>query len=203
MPEFYHDLITEKSFKVLQDLKKKFNFILIGGWAIYLYTKALKSKDIDIVVDYIELEKFKREFEIFKNERLRKYEIKIEEIDIDIYLPHFSDLKFPLEKIKDHIQSIEGFKVPIPEILLILKVATYFERRGTTKGEKDFLDIFTLIKNGKIDWQKYKELIENYQLKKINQKFKEIISFAKSIPQLNLLNHQISRLKKKIIEEIE
>jgi hypothetical protein len=184
MPEFYHDLITEKSFKVLQDLKKKFNFILI-------------------VVDYIELEKFKREFEIFKNARLKKYEIKIEEIDIDIYLPYFSDLKFPLEKIKDHIQSIEGFKVPIPEILLILKVATYSERRGTIKGEKDFLDIFTLIKNEKIDWQKYKELIENYQLKEINQKFKEIISFVKSIPQLNLLNHQISRLKKKIIEEIE
>ena len=28
MPEFYHDLVTEKSFKVLQDLKKKFDFIL-------------------------------------------------------------------------------------------------------------------------------------------------------------------------------
>jgi hypothetical protein len=203
MPEFYHDLITEKSFKVLQNLKKKFDFILIGGWAIYFYTRALKSKDIDIIVDYDELEKFKREFDVFKNERLKKYEIKIEEIDIYIYLPYFSDLKFPLEKIKDHIQSIEGFKVPIPEILLILKVATYLERRGTTKGEKDFLDIFTLIKNEKIDWQKYKGLIENYQLKEINQKFKEIISFAKSIPQLNLLNHQISRLKKKILEKIE
>jgi hypothetical protein len=203
MPEFYHDLVTEKSFKVLQDLKKKFDFILIGGWAIYLYTRTLKSKDIDIVVDYGELEKFKREFEIFKNERLKKYEIKIEEIDVDIYLPYFSDLKFPIEKIKDYIQSIEGFKVPIPEILLILKVATYFERRGTTKGEKDFLDIFTLIKNEKIDWQKYKELIEKYQLKEINQKLKEIISSAKSIPQLNLLNHQISHLKKKILEKIE
>jgi hypothetical protein len=54
-----------------------------------------------------------------------------------------------------------------------LKVATYFERRGTTKGEKDFLDIFTLIKNGKIDWQKYKELIEKYRLKEINQKLKK------------------------------
>jgi hypothetical protein len=203
MPEFYHDLITEKSFKVLQDLKKKFDFILIGGWAIYLYTKALKSKDIDIIIDYNELEKLKREFDVFKNERLKKYEIKIEEIDIDIYLPYFSDLKFPLEKIKDHIQSIEGFKVPIPEILLILKVATYFERKGTIKGEKDFLDIFTLIKNEKIDCQKYKGLIEKYQLKEINQKLKEIISFAKSIPQIHLLSHQISRLKKKILKQIE
>jgi len=67
--EYYHDLITEKSFKILQDLKREFDFILIGGWAIFLYTKALKSKDIDIIVDYDELEKFKKEFDIVKNER--------------------------------------------------------------------------------------------------------------------------------------
>jgi hypothetical protein len=201
--EFYHDLITEKSFRILQDLKKRFDFILIGGWAIYLYTKALKSKDIDIVIEYDQLEKFKKEFSIFKNERLRKYEAKIEEIDVDIYLPYFSDLKFPLEKIKDHVQSIEGFKVPIPEILLILKVATYFERRGTTKGEKDFLDIFALIKDEKIDWQRYKELVEKFQLKEINQKLKEIISLAKSIPQLDLLNHKVASLKKKVLERLK
>jgi len=202
MPEFYHNLVTEKSFKILQDLKRKFDFILIGGWAIFLYTKALKSKDIDIVVDYNELEKFKTEFSVFKNERLKKYEAKLEEIDIDIYLPYFSDLSFPIEEIKNYLQSVEGFKVPIPEILLILKVKTYLERKGTTKGEKDFLDIFTLISNEKIDWKAYKELIEKYNLKELNQKLKEIISSARAIPQLNLLNHQISRLKKKILEKI-
>ena len=202
MPEFYHNLVTEKSFKILQDLKRKFDFILIGGWAIFLYTKALKSKDIDIVVDYNELEKFKTEFSVFKNERLKKYEAKLEEIDIDIYLPYFSDLSFPIEEIKNYLQSVEGFKVPIPEILLILKVKTYLERKGTTKGEKDFLDIFTLISNEKIDWKAYKELIEKYNLKELNQKLKEIISSARAIPELNLLNHQISRLKKKILEKI-
>ena len=203
MPQYYHDLITEKSFKILQDLKRKFDFILIGGWAVYLYTKALKSKDIDIIVDYDQLEKFKKEFDVFKNERLKKYQVKIEEIDIDIYLPYFSDLKFPIEEIKNYTQSIEGFKVPIPEILLILKVKTYFERKGTTKGEKDFLDIFNLIKNEKIDWEKYKELIKRYNLKEINQKLKEIISLPKSIPQLSLLNHQIASLKKKILEKLK
>jgi len=202
MPEFYHDLITEKSFKILQDLKRKFNFILIGGWAIFLYTKALKSRDVDIVVDYDQLEKFKKELNISKNERLKKYEAKTEEVDIDIYLPFFSELAFPIEEIKNYTQSIEGFQVPVPEILLILKVKTYFERKGTTKGQKDFLDIFTLISNKIIDWQKYKELIEKYNLKETNQKLKEIISSAKAIPELNLLNHLISRLKKKILREI-
>lgn len=202
MSEFYHDIVTEKSFKILQDLKRKFDFILIGGWAIFLYTKALKSKDIDIVIDYDELEKFKKEFSIFKNERLKKYEAKIEEIDIDIYLPYFSDLAFPIEELKNFVQSIEGFKVPIPEVLIILKIKPYLERMGTTKGKKDYLDIFTLISKEKIDWQKYKEIITKYNLKDANQKLKEIISSAKAIPELNLLNHQISRLKKKILEKL-
>jgi rubrerythrin len=202
MAEFYHDLITEKSFKILQDLKREFDFILIGGWAIYLYTKALKSKDVDIIIDYNELEKFKKQFSIFKNERLKKYEAKIEEIDIDIYLPYFSDLKFPIEEIKNYTQSLEGFKVPIPEILLILKVKTYTERKGTIKGEKDLLDIFSLISNEKIDWKTYRELIKKYKLDGLNQKLKEIISSTKVIPQLNLLDHQISRLKKKILEKL-
>ncbi len=202
MPEFYHDLITEKSFKMLQDLKRKFDFILIGGWAIFLYTEALKSKDIDIVVDYDELEKFKREYDIFKNERLRKYEAKIEGIDIDIYLPFFSDLGFPIEEIKNYTQSIEGFIVPIPEILLIFKTVALTERKGTTKGKKDLIDIFSLLKEEKVNWQKYKEIIEKYNLKETNQKLKEIVSTAKSIPELNLLNHQISRLKKETLVKL-
>lgn len=202
MREFYHDLVTEKSFKTLQELRKKFNFILIGGWAVFLYTRALKSKDIDIIVDYKELEKFKREFNVFKNERLKKYEAKLEEVDIDIYLPYFSDLQFPIEEIRNYCQSIEGFNVPIPEILLILKTKTYLERKGTIKGEKDFLDIFTLLSKEKIDWQKYKELIQKYNLEDLSQKLREIICSAKSLPSLNLLNHQISKLKKKILAKL-
>jgi len=49
--EFWHNLITEKSFHLLQEFKKDFDFVLIGGWAVYLYTDSLKSKDIDIIVD--------------------------------------------------------------------------------------------------------------------------------------------------------
>jgi hypothetical protein len=47
-----------------------------------------------------------------------------------------------------------------------------------------------------VHWKAYKELIEKYNLKDTNQKLKETISSAKAIPQLNLLNHQISRLKR-------
>jgi hypothetical protein len=202
MAEFYHDLITEKSFKALQDLRRRFDFILIGGWAIYLYTKSLKSKDIDIIIDYDMLEKFKKEFNVSKNEKLKKYEVKIEEIDIDIYLPFFSDLSFPIEEIKNHLQSVEGFKVPVPEILLILKVKTYLERKGTTKGSKDLIDIFSILKEEKVDWKLYKKLIKKYNSNNVNENLKDLISSQRAIPELDLLNHRIARLKRKILEKL-
>lgn len=202
MPEFYHELVTKKSFEVLKHLKKRFNFILIGGWAVFLYTKALKSKDVDIVVDYDQLGKFKKEFDVFKNERLKKYEAKIKEVDVDIYLPFFSKLGFPVEEIKNYTQSREGFIVPIPEILLILKVSTFKERKETTKGTKDLIDIFSLISNNQVDWQKYRKIIKKYNFQQINQELKDLISSAGAIPQLNLLDHQIAKLKKKILEKL-
>jgi len=53
---YYHDLIAQKSWQLLQSLGKKFDFVLIGGWAVFLYTGALKSKDIDLILDYPQLE---------------------------------------------------------------------------------------------------------------------------------------------------
>lgn len=203
MAKFYHTLITRKSFEALQDLNRKFDFILIGGWAIFLYTEALKSKDIDIILDFEGLREFKKEFKVFKNERLKKYEIKIEEIDVDIYLPFFSDLGFPVEEIKEYSQMREGFRVPIPEILLILKTCVLKERRGTVKGRKDVIDIFSLISRKKINWQKYRELIKKYNLDQENQVLRDLISTTISVPELNLLDHQTSRLRKGVLKEIE
>jgi len=202
MPEFYHRLITEKSFKILQRLKKKFQFILIGGWAVFLYAKTLKSKDIDIVVDYDQLEEFRKKYDVFKNERLKKYEIKTGEVDIDIYLPYFSELGLKVEEIQKYCQSREGFAVPIPEILLILKIYTYQQRKSTNKGRKDLIDIFSLLRNGGIDWAKYKELIEKYGFKNLAAELKNLVCKQKAIPELNLFNHQIAKLKKETLEKI-
>jgi len=85
---------------------------------------------------------------------------------------------------------------------LILKINTYFERKGTIKEEKDLLDIFSLISQEKIDWTCYQQLIKKYHLEKTNQKLKEILLSVKALPELNLLNHQISRLKRKILSLI-
>lgn len=34
--EFYNDLITQKSWQTLKRLAGKIEFVLIGGWAVYL-----------------------------------------------------------------------------------------------------------------------------------------------------------------------
>ena len=116
--EFWHNLITEKSFHLLQELRKGFDFVLIGGWAIYFYTHSLKSKDIDIIMDLETLGQLKQKFEVYKNDRLKKYEIKIKDIDVDIYIPYWSDLGLPVESIIKETVSLEGFNVPKRGILV-------------------------------------------------------------------------------------
>lgn len=196
--EFYQDLVTEKSYKILQDLKREFDFILIGGWAVFLYTKALKSKDIDLIVEYQGLEKLRKKFKLTKNERLRKYEIKLEEIDIDIYLPHYSQLGLPVEGMGTYAVEREGFKVPKIEIILILKQFVFSQRGGSAKGEKDRLDILSLLKLKKIDWNFYKELLAKYKIEDFKEKLLNLLKETKRAPELGLNEYKMAKLKKEI-----
>lgn len=120
---YYTNLVTQKSWKLLQKLKNEFDFILIGGWAVFLYTKTLKSKDIDLVLEWESLAKIRQKWEVFKNERLKKYEAHVEEVEIDIYVPFYSNPGVAAEEIKKWTQSLEGFTLPKKEILLISRVS--------------------------------------------------------------------------------
>ncbi len=51
------------------------------------------------------------------------------EIDIDIYLPHYSDIGLPAEEVENYKINREGFAVPKIEMLLILKQFV-FDQRG-------------------------------------------------------------------------
>ena len=161
--EFWNSLLTEKSWKLLQKLRKEYNFILIGGWAVYLLAKQQKSKDIDIVVDILELQKLKKE-NLSKNDSLKKYEIKLEETDIDIYVSHFSKLPIPPEELKKYAVKVEGFNVASPEALLILKQGAEYNRENSVKGEKDKLDILSILFFSDFDFRKYKMLLSKYSL---------------------------------------
>lgn len=200
--EYYHDIVTQKSFQLLQALRKKYEFILIGGWAVFLFTKSLKSKDIDILVGFSELEKLRQFYSMTKNDRLKKYEIKIEEIDIDIYVHNYSNPGLPAEAIANNVVFQAGFSVPRPEILLILKQAAHQERAGTPKGEKDKIDIISLLTQTEMNFEFYKTILQQYHQGKFVVKLRELVIQTKEIKELNINQHKFSQIKKTILDKL-
>ena len=201
--QFWNEILTEKSWNVLKDLtKKEFNFILIGGWAIYLWSKAHKSKDIDIIVDFENLEKIKLNYELKKNDNLKKYEINIDEIDIDIYVPYYSKLTIPIEDIKNHTAKIENFKVTKPEILLILKQGAELDRKDSEKGLKDRIDILDLLFNYDINFKEYRLLLKKYKIQNFSKRLIYIIKNFKEFKYFDLNPRQFKLKKQEILKKI-
>lgn len=202
MRSFYQEIITQKSWEILKKLQKKVDFILIGGWAVYFYTSALKSKDIDIIIDYPELERLKKEYEVFKNERLEKYEIKEEGVDIDAYLPHFSNVGLPVEVLLRYKQKRENFAVLPKEVLLITKQKAYLSRVGSIKGEKDKIDIISLAFLDDFDWSLYKEVLKKYQLENYLAVLKKLLAETYEVKELGLTRHIFSQKKKEVLARL-
>ena len=200
--EFWNSLLTEKSWKLLQELNKKYDFVVIGGWAVYLLTKQQKSKDIDIVVDIAELQKLKQE-NLIKNDRLKKYEIKLEEIDVDIYLSYFSKLTIPAEEIKNYSIKIEGFNVASPEALLILKQGAYKERKNSIKGEKDKIDIISILFFSGINLKAYESILKKYNLEDYLKSLIDILKNFKDYNSLNLNPREFKLKKEKILNKMK
>lgn len=184
--DFYNNLITAKSWQTLQNLKRQVDFVLIGGWAVWLYTKILKSKNIDIIVNYDQLAKLQKLYPVTKNDRLKKYEARNEEVQIDIYLPHYSQIGIPAEEIVKNTQTIDTFVVPKIETLLALKLYVYNQRKFSAKGQKDRLDILSLLLSASTP-------------KKLSPELAEIIRETTKVPELGVNEHAWSKKKKKLL----
>ncbi|MBS3050740.1 MAG: hypothetical protein J4400_01165 [Candidatus Aenigmarchaeota archaeon] len=196
---YWHDIQTEKSWKLLQGMKGKFPFVLIGGWAVYLWTRSQKSKDIDIIVDIKTLSLLKKTYDLRKNDMMRKYEIKIDEIDIDIYVNHYSQLPL-LEKME--ATKIEGFDVAKPEFLLALKQTAELARRESEKGEKDRIDIFGMLLKCDINFRKYAKLLG----KDSDEFLKRLASIVKAFKEPDYFGmnpRQLKLAKQKILKKIK
>lgn len=167
-----------------------------------MYTRALKSKDIDIIVDYEELAKMKEDYGVFKNDRLKKYEIKTGEFDIDIYLPHYSDLGIDVEKIAGLAVSREGFIVPPMEILLMLKLCAWRERKASAKGRKDELDILGLAVSPEFDWDKYKNFISEFALNPYNHDLIAFLKRVRGVSELGINEQKMSKIRRSILGKL-
>jgi len=202
--EYWNSLLTEKSWRILQELsKQQFRFILIGGWAAYLWTKLHKSKDIDIIVDVKDLLPLKRKYTLRKNDNLKKYEIKIDEIDIDIYVPFFSRLTIPLDEIYSYTTRIEGFEVIKPEVLLILKQGAEKDREYSVKGEKDRIDIMGLVSFYEMDFKEYYNILKKYKIEHFYERLKKIISNFTDLKYLDINPRQLKLKKKELLEKLK
>lgn len=177
--EFWNDAVTDKSWKVMIELTKRFDMTVIGGWAVYLLTRTLKSRDIDIIVDYETLQKVSHELGIKKNMNLRKYEAVIDEVSVDIYVPYFSKLIIPVEDLKDVTMVVEGIKIVEPEALAVLKQQAEMKRKNSVKGQKDRTDILNILINTEFDFKAYLRLCRRYKLEGYLDRLKEIINNAK------------------------
>lgn len=202
MNRFYQDIVVEKSWQILKTLKKRIDFVLIGGWAVYLYTKGLKSKDIDFIIDYDQLEKLKSDYDVYKNERLRKYEIKKEGIDIDIYLPHFSHLGLPIIEIIQLQDKIETFALPKKEMLLITKQTAYQARKASLKGQKDMIDMVGLMTLDDFNFYFYKKILQENHLNHYVDIISDLINETKEMTELGLNRHYFAKKKKEILVKL-
>ena len=202
--EFWNSDITNESWKELLVLSTKYNFILIGGWAIYLYTKLQKSRDIDMVVDYDQIKLLSVDFEMRKNPSLYRYEIKFQKFDIDVYTPFYSKLTVPPEDLINNYTLIENTRVPRVEELLILKLGAFDDRMNSIKGQKDRLDITGLAFYSNIDYSRLKTLLNKYKRPSYIDLYVNAIAHIEKrlLPFLNLNESTYVKMKKKTLEKI-
>lgn len=200
---YYHDLVTKESWQELQRLTGLLNFTLLGGWAVYLYTQGLKSKDIDILIDYPALPILADHYQLVKNLRLHKYEAVKGHVQIDIYLPHYSQIGIPVEDLLEHTTNLQGFTTLQADWLLALKLYTLQARGRTPKGRKDFLDLISLLQTQPADTLSQTiKLLKQYQLTDSPTFFRTLIGEQTSLPELSLNTHAYAKLKKNILSQL-
>ena len=199
--EFWNSDITDESWKKLLDLSKRYRFILIGGCAIYMYTKLQKSRDIDIVVDYDQFKILSDDFSVKKNPSLRNYEIKFQKFDIDIYTPFYSRLAVTPEDLITNFTTIENILVPRVEELLILKLGAFDERMNSIKGQKDRLDIAGLVFYSSIDYIRLRNLLNKYGKSDYIALIMRAIGNIdrRLLPYLNLNESTYAKIKKEVL----
>jgi len=145
------------------------DFVTIGGWGVYLWARKLKSRDIDIYIDQDNFYRLqdgalKAGFTLKRNPRLKKFEVLIEGVEVDIYTPFMCNLVVPcLDVFRERMTSnIDGVKVAAPEVLLLLKAQAASERWGSEKGMKDRVDIISLLALVDLKPGPLKKLLKKY-----------------------------------------
>jgi len=167
----WRDEVVERSWRVLGELKGFADFVLIGGWGVYLWVKKLKSRDIDVYIDQknfykLQSELTQRSYALKRNVRLMNFEALMGDVEVDVYTPFVSKLVIPCLDVFDRklYSVIEGFKVVIPEVLLLLKAQAALDRWHSEKGLKDRVDIISLLKFADVKQDVLQQMLAQYDM---------------------------------------
>ncbi|MBZ1356610.1 MAG: hypothetical protein KY054_02460, partial [Candidatus Nealsonbacteria bacterium] len=95
--------------------------------------------------------------------------------------------------------SREGFLIPEIEILLILKLYAWSARRGSAKGQKDELDIFSLLFLPEFNWQRCLDYTRIFHLENYNDFLIELVKKTKEIKELGVNQQKMAKIRKKIL----
>jgi len=167
MQELYGPTITDPSLKELGEFAKWYNEklgnypIIVGGWAVYCYTKGLGSKDIDVVFlgeatkhmtlfDYFRSHGYKeRSRSLFDKEFVKSVKVKDREVEIIIdavsanRIIIFEGRKARLPwtwAVKHNVKHKIGkaaIYIPTIELLLVYKIGAILGRSTLMKTGLD------------------------------------------------------------------
>jgi len=174
--EFWHESITQASWQRLQEISGEIDCVVIGGWATWLWTRQHKSRGIDIVVSHKGLAALREKYPLEKNDRLAKYEVKMEGFDLDIYVPYYSKLELPAEDLIREEVAIEGIRTISCESLLILKQGAQIARQGSVKGKKDVIDILSILIHAPFHFGKYMAALKKYKKERLLNELRAAIN---------------------------
>lgn len=181
--------------------------IVIGGVATYLYSIKSEiddeiiefSHDGDFVISNQSLDDLQEYYGIAnKNMRLKKHELKINDVDYDLYAEDKHTLLYSYKEMNEHSELIGTIRVPCIEHLIKLKTIAYNDRKSSAKGEKDKRDIIRLMYSANNELLDYEVLLEKkFELPKIIDELTEITKDNKAFNELCNNNHYYAAQLKK------
>ena len=117
-------------------------------------------------------------------------------------MPHYSDLGIDIKRIQETSVIRQGFGVPNLEILFMLKLYAWHNRRGSIKGQKDELDIFSLVFMPEFNWHHLSNLIKEGGFKEYCEGFLALIKQTSEIMELGVNVQAMSKFKKKLPSDL-
>lgn len=127
--------------------------VLIGGVATFLHIQRRPkvdlpleaTHDVDATISAVASSSLRDRYEFTENPRLHKVQIRVDDIDVDLYPQHISRLRFSYLDLAPYAQRYRGFQIAAIPHILLLKLDAIADRGTSSKGAKDRRDVAKLL----------------------------------------------------------